>query len=112
VNDPLTPRYMAPEQIAALVDRVRHAGSTVARRAAAARWHVEARQLTADQVLAMRRERATGTGPRALAKQYGVSPATVLRIVTGARYRDVGGPLTEARPRGAAQEVAVRDVLR
>jgi len=98
-EDPLAQWYMTPEQVAALVAEVRRTQGGITRAAAQARWNHAARQLAAEQVTALRRERAAGRGVRELGRQYGVSGATVLRIVRGERYRDVGGPV-EIAPNG------------
>jgi len=48
-----------------------------------------AARLTASQVADIRRAHANGTGVRELARQHGVNPATVSRIVNGLHWRDL-----------------------
>src|SRR3954468_6789033 len=85
-EDPLAPRYMTPEQVAALVERVREAESSVTHRgamlASAHRWSSGGRgKLTSGAVVAIRQERGGGTKLQALAALYGVSEATISRAV-------------------------------
>jgi predicted transcriptional regulator len=54
--------------------------------------HSNAR-LTADEVVELRMKYAAGASQRELAKQYGIRPNVVSKIVTGERWRRVGGPI-------------------
>lgn len=60
-------------------------------------------RLTALQVYEIRLRRAKGEGVRALAREYGVTPAAISRICTGRFHREVSGPRTHrTRPDGLA----------
>jgi len=61
------------------------------------------RVLSNDQVVQMREQAADGVSDKDLAFQYDVSRKTVRYVVSGRRYKDVGGPLRA--PGSAVQSV-------
>lgn len=99
--DLLDPRPMTPAEVADMVQRCHATTQQPQVRAARSRWHVP-RALTAEQVVALRTERASGESLVALAARYGVSTVTVHRIAIGERYQDAGGPLAQVRARRSA----------
>lgn len=96
--------YLTSKQRAALVGLVKRAA---ARRAPGRPQR--SRRLTAEQVIALREERAAGCGLRELGLQYGVSQTTALLIVRGERYRDIGGPLQPLNTAGLRPEDMQRE---
>jgi hypothetical protein len=55
-------------------------------------------KLTAEQVVEIRIAVSRGDRPREMAPRYGVSRQAIEQIVTGATWREAGGPLRRARP--------------
>jgi hypothetical protein len=58
--------------------------------------HRRSKKLTAEQVLAIRIAAAEGQRLTALGARYGISHQAVSQLVTGATWRQVGGPIRRA----------------
>lgn len=61
------------------------------------RASLNARKLSDEDVMMIRNRRAAGARQKDLARDFGVCDATISGIVTGNKWRSVGGPIEEKR---------------